>query len=82
MTRWCCPTPRRCWRAGDAVLRAVAPFLGIQAPRGPAGGAGPGVPGELSAREREVPGLIARGLSDAQIAGHLVLSPHTVHRHP
>ncbi len=66
---------------GDAVLRVVAPFLGIQAPPGPAGEAGPGVPGELSAREREVLGLIARGLSDAQIAERLVLSPHTVHRH-
>jgi DNA-binding NarL/FixJ family response regulator len=25
--------------------------------------------------------LIALGLSDAQIAGQLVVSPHTVHRH-
>ncbi len=66
---------------GEAVLRVVAPFLGIQAPRGPASEAGPGVPSELSARERQVLGLIARGLSDAQIAERLVLSPHTVHRH-
>ena len=37
--------------------------------------------GELSEREREVLALVAAGLSDAQIASALVLSPHTVHRH-
>jgi pimeloyl-ACP methyl ester carboxylesterase/DNA-binding CsgD family transcriptional regulator len=37
--------------------------------------------GGLSAREREVVSLVAAGLSDAQIARALVLSPHTVHRH-
>jgi pimeloyl-ACP methyl ester carboxylesterase/DNA-binding CsgD family transcriptional regulator len=66
---------------GDAVLRAVAPFLGIKGPPAPASEAGAGAVDELSAREREVLGLVARGLSDAQIAERLVLSPHTVHRH-
>jgi DNA-binding CsgD family transcriptional regulator len=46
---------------------------------------GPGVvaeePGELSPREVEVLRLVAKGLGDAEIAGRLVLSPHTVHRH-
>ncbi|HYB18194.1 MAG TPA: alpha/beta fold hydrolase [Streptosporangiaceae bacterium] len=66
---------------GDAVLRAIAPFLGIEAPPELASGADTGALGELSAREREVLGLVAQGLSDTQIAERLVISPHTVHRH-
>lgn len=66
---------------GDAVLRTVAPFLGIEVPPAPAHEADAGSLGELSAREREVLGLVARGLSDGQIADRLVISPHTVHRH-
>ena len=35
----------------------------------------------LSSREQEILACVARGLSDREIAEHLVLSPHTVHRH-
>ncbi|MBV9166627.1 MAG: helix-turn-helix domain-containing protein [Solirubrobacterales bacterium] len=40
-----------------------------------------GQSGELSARELEVLSLVAKGLSDREIAQRLALSPHTVHRH-
>lgn len=66
---------------GEAVLRAAAPFLGIQAAPAPADRPAATMMGELSMREREVLGLVAQGLSDAQIAERLVISPHTVHRH-
>jgi ATP/maltotriose-dependent transcriptional regulator MalT len=37
--------------------------------------------GPLTRREREVLGLIARGMRDGDIANALSLSQHTVHRH-
>jgi pimeloyl-ACP methyl ester carboxylesterase len=61
----------------DSVVAALAPWLGIPAPvRTPAGAVD-----ELTTRERDVLRLVAEGLSDADIADRLVLSPHTVHRH-
>ncbi len=62
----------------EPVIAAVAPFLGIDLPSGETRAGG--IP-ELSEREREVLRLVAEGLSDAEIAERLVLSPHTVHRH-
>jgi DNA-binding NarL/FixJ family response regulator len=59
-------------------IEAIADFLRLPQPvREPSQN---GI-GELSEREREVLRLVADGLSDADIAERLVLSPHTVHRH-
>jgi pimeloyl-ACP methyl ester carboxylesterase/DNA-binding CsgD family transcriptional regulator len=59
----------------DEVVAAMAPFLGITAP------ARETVAEDLTPRELDVLRLVAEGLSDADIAERLVLSPHTVHRH-
>ena len=57
------------------VQRALAGFLGDDVPV-EGNGASP-----LSRRETEVLRLVAAGLSNREIAGSLVLSEHTVHRH-
>ena len=60
--------------SGDAVIRAIpAP---APAPDGP--GAAASV---LTAREREIAALIARGMSNRGIADELVISPATAARH-
>ena len=69
--------------AGEALLapsvtrRLIERFVGLPAPRS----ADPNVLGDLSAREAEVLRLVARGLSNQQIAEHLVLSTATVKSH-
>jgi DNA-binding CsgD family transcriptional regulator len=66
---------------GLAVVATAAQFLGFP----PWATADPsGAQDTLAcptAREREVLRLVARGLTAPQIAAHLVISPHTVHRH-
>lgn len=62
----------------DTVVRACR--QGLARPEQSAA-AGPPVPVVLSRREREILGCVAHGLGDREIAEHLHVSPHTVHRH-
>lgn len=72
---------------GDSGPDSVggAPGLDSGAARAPVGTvSGPGVPGAapgLTAREREIAVLVARGLSNRAIADELVISPATAARH-
>ncbi len=68
--------------AGDALLspgitrRLIGEFVHARASRLPARSVG-----DLTAREAEVLTLIARGLSNAEIAAHLTITDHTVKTH-
>ncbi len=64
---------------GDSVVRACREALAPVQPSPDHTSEPESVP--LSSREREILACVARGLSDREIAGQLVLSPHTVHRH-
>jgi DNA-binding NarL/FixJ family response regulator len=69
--------------AGDSLLapsvtrRLIERFVSLPAPRR----ADPGALADLSGREAEVLRLVARGLSNQQIAEQLVVSPATVKSH-
>lgn len=67
---------------GAAVVRHALAFEGDDIGRDPGDAAPPAsTPSPLSDREREILLLVARGMTDAQIADRLFLSIHTVHRH-
>jgi len=50
-------------------------------PANPAVTPPPAYPNDLTEREVQVLRLVAQGLTNAQIANRLVVSPHTVHTH-
>jgi DNA-binding NarL/FixJ family response regulator len=63
-----------------AVTRSLIDYA-LRTPEEPAGGVDPAVLEPLSDREREVLGLLARGLSNAEVAGALFLAETTVKSH-
>jgi len=65
------------WLEGSRLLLGEAAAFALGSPLGRTIAA----PGGLSSRELEVAGLVASGLTNAQVAHHLHLSPRTVENH-
>ena len=76
------------WAAGQAMSpeQAIAYALDPRSPDEPAGEGPPGrrraaVASLLTPRERDVARLVARGLTNRQIATELIITPRTAHTH-
>jgi DNA-binding CsgD family transcriptional regulator len=71
------------WAAGDAMTleEAVADAVAAPPAATTATPAPVGPPGPLSPREREVAALVARGLTNRQLAAALGIAPRTANRH-
>jgi DNA-binding CsgD family transcriptional regulator len=67
-------------RGAAMTIQTAAEYALLLTGPGPPQPAGPG-PGRLSARERELVTLVARGRTDAQIAAQLYISIRTVRSH-
>jgi non-specific serine/threonine protein kinase len=65
------PADGRAWRRVQEQLAPPAPMSGAPAP----------APGGLTRREREVAALVARGLTNREIAAALLVTGHTAERH-
>jgi ATP/maltotriose-dependent transcriptional regulator MalT len=69
------------WWPGEPARTLEEALASLTPPAAPAPAARAGFPAGLTAREVEVLRLVAQGLTDAQVADRLVLSPRTVSTH-
>ena len=69
------------WAEGRTMSPEQAMEYALEQPTAPHDDAAPAAQTDLTKRELEVLGLVARGMSNQQIAESLTISEHTVHRH-